>query len=206
MKKSVFALILVQLVMSCGEETKEITLTPDALTSSDAIISNILNDKNFFDEPNMHLYCAVNEGQPNNITRGLIDFKEIPRNSIIDSAFLHFKFNTESIYGKENFGENYFSISRVISPWDEQVVTWNTQPVTSPFNIVYADKVELNNNPDRINVTKIVQEISDDYDNSYGFQLKLVNENQNAILIMASADNLKEELRPTLKVYYRKKQ
>lgn len=204
MKKSVFVLIIMQFIMSCGEKTKEITLTPDSSTSSDAIISNILNDKNFFDEPNMHLYAALNDSQPN-ITRGLINFKEIPKNTIIDSAYLYFKFNTESIFGKENFGENYFSISRIISPWDEQVVTWNTQPITSPFNVVYSDKVELNNDPERINVTKIVQEISDDYDNSYGFQLKLINENQNAILIMASADNPKEELRPTLKVYYRER-
>lgn len=204
MKKCILVLVLAQLTLSCGEKTKEITITPDNSKGRDAIINNILADKNFYDEPNMHLYAAVNDGQPN-ITRGLINFKEIPKNSIIDSAFLHFKFNTESIYGKENFGENHFSISRIVSPWNDQDVTWNTQPVTSPFNVVYQNKVVLNNNPNRINVTKLVQEISDDYDNSYGFQLKLINENQNTILIMASSNNPKQELRPSLKIYYREK-
>lgn len=204
MKKCILVLVLVQLTLSCGEKTKEITITPDNSKGRDAIINNILADKNFYDEPNMHLYAAVNDGQPN-VTRGLINFKEIPKNSIIDSAFLQFKFNTESIYGKENFGENHFCISRIVSPWNDQDVTWNTQPVTSPFNVVYQDKVVLSNNPNRINVTKLVQEISDDYDNSYGFQLKLINENQNTILIMASSNNPKEQLRPSLKIYYREK-
>jgi hypothetical protein len=205
MKKIFLILFVLLLSSSCKEDRHEIIITPNESNGNDAIISNLLHDKNFYDEPNIHLYTAVN-GDTTNINRVLINFDEIPRNAVIDSAFLNLKFNIESIYGEENYGENQFVVSRVISPWKEEDVTWDFQPIVSPFNKVYCDRVELNNDPNRINVTKLTQEISDDYDNSYGFQLKFLIENQNAILILASSNNKNKDLRPSLKVYYRKKQ
>lgn len=204
MKKIVLSLVVLQLLFSCTEKQKEIVIVPNESTGKDAIISNLLHDKNFYDEPNIHLYTAVN-GDTTNVNRVLINFNNIPRNVVIDSAFLNFKFNTESIYGEENYGENQFVVSRIISPWDEEEVTWDNQPIISPFNKVYCDKVDLNNDPNRINVTKLVQEITDDYDNSYGFQLKFLKENQNALLILASSNNNNKDLRPSLRIYYKSK-
>lgn len=204
MRKIVLSLVVLQLLFSCTEKQKETVIVPNESTGKDAIISNLLHDKNFYDEPNIHLYTAVN-GDTTNVNRVLINFNNIPRNVVIDSAFLNFKFNTESIYGEENYGENQFVVSRIISPWEEEEVTWDNQPIISPFNKVYCDKVDLNNEPNRINVTKLVQEITDDYDNSYGFQLRFLKENQNALLILASSNNKNKDLRPSLRIYYKSK-
>lgn len=200
-----FILTCMVVLISCDSNSqKEITIIPDANNGQNAIISSLEHDKNFSTEENNHLYSSVN-GEFSNKIRVLIDFIEIPKNVEIDSAFLTLKFNTTSIYGKENYGINQFVISRVISPWDREDVIWDNQPVVSEFNKIYQDKVVLNNDPNRINVTKLVQEISNDYDNSYGFQIKLLNEDQNSLLILASSNHPDKNLRPQLQVYYKQK-
>ena len=206
MKKTYLSILVIALALAgCNKNSqKEITIIPDSNTGQNSIISSLEQNKNFSGEENNHLYATVN-GENSNIIRVLIKFKEIPRNVEIDSAYLSLKFNTTSIYGKEHYGVNQFVISRIISPWDKEDVTWNNQPVVSEFNKIYQDKVLLSNDPNRINITKLVQEISDDYANSYGFQLKLLNENQNALLLLASSNHPDKNLRPKLQVYYKEK-
>lgn len=205
--KNIFYIILVVVftLIGCNSSSqREIIIIQDPVKEQDAIISSLENNKNFSTEENNHLYVGIN-GENTNITRVLINFKEIPRNVVIDSAYLSLKFNTTSIYGKQHYGINQFVVSRIISPWDKEDVTWNNKPVVSEFNKVYQDNVALNNDPNRINLTKLVQEISDDYDNSYGFELRLLNETQNALLLLASSNNPNKDLRPKLQIYYKEK-
>jgi hypothetical protein len=205
--KNIFYIILVVVytLIGCNSSSqREITIIQDPAKEQDAIISSLENNKNFSTEENNHLYVGIN-GENTNITRVLINFKEIPRNVVIDSAYLSLKFNTTSIYGKQHYGINQFVVSRIISPWDKEDVTWNNKPVVSEFNKVYQDNVALNNDPNRINLTKLVQEISDDYENSYGFELRLLNETQNALLLLASSNNPNKDLRPKLQIYYKEK-
>ncbi|WP_396141536.1 DNRLRE domain-containing protein [Flavobacterium sp.] len=198
-------LVIVLTLLSCNSSSqKEITIIQDPAKEQDAIISSLENNKNFSTEENNHLYAAIN-GENTNITRVLINFKEIPRNVAIDSAYLSLKFNTTSIYGKQHYGINQFVVSRIVSPWDKEDVTWNNKPVVSEFNKVYQDNVALNNDPNRINLTKLVQEISDDYENSYGFELSLLNETQNSLLLLASSNHPNKDLRPKLQIYYKEK-
>lgn len=206
MKKTFYSiLIFVFTLLSCNSSSqKEITIIQDPAKEQDAIISSLENNKNFSTEENNHLYASIN-GENTNITRVLINFKEIPRDIVVDSAYLSLKFNTTSIYGKQHYGINQFVVSRIVSPWDKEDVTWNNKPVVSEFNKVYADNVALNNNPNRINLTKLVQEISNDYENSYGFELRLLNETQNALLLLASSNHPDKSLRPQLQIYYRDK-
>lgn len=206
MKKTFYSiLIFVFTLLSCNSSSqKEITIIQDPAKEQDAIISSLENNKNFSTEENNHLYASIN-GENTNITRVLINFKEIPRDVVVDSAYLSLKFNTTSIYGKQHYGINQFVVSRIVSPWDKEDVTWNNKPVVSEFNKVYVDNVALNNNPNRINLTKLVQEISNDYENSYGFELRLLNETQNALLLLASSNHPDKSLRPQLQIYYRDK-
>lgn len=206
MKKIFSSFLIVMLILAgCNSSSqKEITIIQDPAKEQDAIISSLENNKNFSTEENNHLYAAIN-GENTNITRVLINFKEIPRNVVIDSAYLSLKFNTTSIYGKQHYGINQFVVSRIISPWDKEDVTWNNRPVVSEFNKVYQDNVSLNNDPNRINLTKLVQEISDDYENSYGFELSLLNETQNSLLLLASSNHPNKDLRPKLQIYYKDK-
>lgn len=91
---------------------------------------------------------------------------------------------------------------RVIQLWDENTVTWNTQPaVTTAHQVMIPgfarskDKV--------IDVTQLLQDMSDDRLNSYGFCLSLAREGYpgNA-MYFASSDNSNAALRPKLVVTY----
>jgi hypothetical protein len=191
-------------VVSCSNSSKELIIHPDGENVEDAVVCKYLPYQNFSEEENIHLYTAK-QGDSINVNRVVLNFKEIPKDVKIDSAFLQLKFNKTSVIGKENFGENQFVVRRIISPWSEQDVNWASMPKTSLQNEVYADKVRLSNDPQRVNVTRLVQDISDDRDNSYGFMLNLVNENQNALLLLASSNHPNKELRPSLSVFYSKK-
>lgn len=203
MKKLILVSIVLGMTYSCqNENQKELKLSSEAC--HDVIINSVAYDLNYFSEPTLNLY-AINTLENKNINRVIINFDGIPRNAVIDSAFLSFKYNTKAGNDIEHYGENQFVVSRVISPWNELEVNWQNQPILSDFNKIYCDKTVLTNNPKRINVTKMLQEISDDFDNSYGFQLAFLNEEQNALLKLASSDNEDKELRPSLHLYYRER-
>ncbi len=189
---------------ACTNQSKELEIKPNNIEGEDAVVSSGLPFQNFNEDENIHLYVAK-QGDSVSKNRVLINFKEIPANVSIDSAFLYFKFNNKSIFGKESYGENGFVVSRVVSPWDSKEVNWKNQPVVSSQNQIYTSKTKLNKNPKRINVTRLVQDISDDKDNSYGFLLKMINEKDNAILLLASSNSKDESLRPRLSIYYSNK-
>lgn len=186
---------------SCLNSSKQLIIQPDGNNVEDAVVCKFLPFQNFAEEENIHLYSAK-QGDSINVNRVILNFKEIPKNVRIDSAYLHLKFNKTSIIGKENYGENGFVVQRIISPWTESDVNWANAPVITENNQVFAGITRLSKNPSRINVTRLVQDISDDRDNSYGFLLKLINEKNSSILILASTNHKDKDLRPQLKVYY----
>lgn len=196
-----FSLFLV----SCSKNSKELVLKAKNGNVEDALICKFLPYQNFSEEENIHLYSSK-QGDSINVNRVVLNFIEIPANIKIDSAFLQLKFNARSVIGKESYGENSFVIQRIISPWDETEVNWANTPVTTDDNQIFTDKTKLNKDPNRINVTRLVQDISDDKDNSYGFLLKLINENSSSLVLLASSDNSDDSLRPKLKIYYSDKQ
>ncbi|MDI6045548.1 DNRLRE domain-containing protein [Flavobacterium yafengii] len=213
MKKSIkmkinnlFALGLFSLfLVSCSKSPKELVLEAKNGNIEDALICKFLPYQNFSEEENIHLYSSK-QGDSINVNRVVLSFKEIPANIKIDSAFLQLKFNAKSVIGKDSYGENGFIIQRIISPWDETEVNWANSPVTTDHNQIFTDKTKLKKDPNRINVTRLVQDISDDKDNSYGFLLKLINENSSSLVLLASSNNSEASLRPKLKIYYSDKQ
>jgi hypothetical protein len=197
---SLFSLFFV----SCSTSSKEETLESKNGSVEDALICKFLPHQNFSEEENIHLYSSK-QGDSINVNRVVLNFKEIPSNVKIDSAFLLLKFNSTSIIGKESYGENGFIVQRIVSPWDETNVNWTNAPVTSSDNQVFTANTILNKNPQRINVTRLVQDIAYDSDNSYGFLLKLINESKSSLVLLASSENPNVSLRPKLKIYYSSK-
>ena len=189
---------------SCANSSKELILENKDGNVKDALICKFLPYQNFAEEENIHLYSSK-QGDSINVNRVVIDFKEIPADVKIDSAFLQLKFNNKSLIGKESYGENGFIVQRIISPWDETIVNWTNAPITSENNQVFTSNTKLTKDPNRINVTRLVQDISDDRDNSYGFLLKLINENKSSLVLLASSNNSNQSLRPKLKLYYSNK-
>jgi hypothetical protein len=98
-------------------------------------------------------------------------------------------------------------IQRVTSFWDEQTVTWNTQPTTTTVNQISIPNTTLqwnwnytNNSPDLV---AMVQEMVSNPSTNFGFMLKLQNETHYRSVLFASSDHLNSALWPELTVTYK---
>lgn len=179
------------------------TFQPDGVSGKDALVCKIVPETNYGSLNDIHLY-AWTQGGILNVNRALIDFdlSGIPPEAIIDSAKLSLYFNNSSSYGDQHLGETAFTIQRIISDWEESTVSWSSQPNTTTANQVNIDGArEPYQDFPGLDISSLIQDYTNDRENSYGLLLRLVNENPYAMLLLASSDNANEAHRPKLVVY-----
>jgi hypothetical protein len=144
-----------------------------------------------------------------NTNRALLyfDLSQIPGGSTIMSAKLDLYAYTEFTVAPVNdghYGNNAAKLNRITSQWSENQVTWNTQPTTSTLH----EKL-LNQSiaPDQdyldIDVKDLVQDMTDNPNNSFGFELSLINEVVTTNLSFCSGEYPNTAKRPTLEIEYR---
>jgi len=102
-------------------------------------------------------------------------------------------------------------IQKITSTWDEQTVTWNTQPTTTTLNQIQIPNTTSQWNWNfTINTTQFpqltdwVQDWVNNPDNNFGFMVKLENENYYRSVLFASSDHTNPALWPELTVTYEK--
>ena len=183
-----------------------IILKPGPSTGKDAYIESIFNTLNFGTHDDFASIAWTNSGNPV-LARGLIEFdlSSIPAGATITNAFLSlYSYNSPHNQSHSTLsGSNESVIQRITTSWDENTVTWNNQPNTTTQNQVFlpasASSIQHYLN---IDVTKLAQDIVANPTNSYGFMLKLVNEQYYRKMVFASSDNPNSALHPTLKVCF----
>ena len=82
---------------------------------------------------------------------------------------------------------NTSEVYRVIEPWEEDQVSWVTQPNVDLNGVV---EIPQNNNYNliEVDVTDMVQTMIDNPDNSFGFLLRQKDENPYGSMSFASSD------------------
>jgi hypothetical protein len=168
-------------------------------------------DVNFGNDPDYEAMASTwnSLGFGSGILRGLLEFdlSPVPCGADIESATLSLFNNPDS---SENEGEhsslsgsNRAVLQRITEPWEEDIVTWDSQPQSTPINEVYL-KQSTNPNQDytEIDVTTLVQDMVDYPEESYGFLFKLSSEEHYRSMIFASSDHPDVRLRPQLKVFF----
>ena len=94
-------------------------------------------------------------------------------------------------------------ISRVVEPWEEDVITWNNQPCYNTCNqVILKESTDPNQDYLDINVLEMVQDMVTNPTENYGFVLRLQTEIKYAVLIFASSDNVDSTNHPMLEVVY----
>lgn len=101
-------------------------------------------------------------------------------------------------------GENSFFVERVTTDWEELDVNWDNQPSTTNVNRVAVSQSEV---PDQdfldIDVTHLVIDMLQDPDNSYGFMLKMQNEEDPySAILLASSDHPDSSYHPKLELTF----
>jgi hypothetical protein len=192
----------------------EMTFQPDACRGKDTHITLINGipsaaaaNYGSIDEMVPFAWTFFSNGGSDGYGRALLDFTDlqlIPQGTTVTYAYL-------SLYGKStsntapqgNSGANSCYVQRVTSSWDENTVTWNTQPSTTTTNQVSLPGSTSQWNYDVIdlNITTLVQDIINLPPASrYGFMIRLQDETYYKSLIFASSDNTDSSKHPKLRI------
>ena len=194
---------------------KELSLRPDSTSGKDATLWSCMSDANFGNDIDYEAMAWTwnSLGFPEGILRGLMEFdlSTVPDGAYINSASLSLYNNPGS---SENNGEhaslsgsNTAVLQRIIEQWEEDQATWAKQPASTYKNEVYlSESTNPHQNYVNIDVTRLVQDMVDHPDESFGFLLKLETEECYRSMIFASSDHPDAELRPGLQVFYTEKE
>lgn len=225
MKKSMFLLIaLFGCAISYAQTT--VILKPNAVIGKDVAIMNYDNgciatidsispaDMNFANDTVLWMkdwtWNAI--GCSGGTVRSLLCFTgldSIPQNATILSATLRLygtnaDRNTSYPGAPSGFYANTVVVQQVIYPWDENTVTWNTQPTTTTVNQFTlpqsTSEYNWNCSVSNSNLVAMVQSMVSG--NNYGFLLKLQNEAHYRNLVFSSSDCSDSTLWPELEVTY----
>ena len=215
----------------CKTEIITVKFKPDAAIGQDAIIWNTVTcvfsgqsqpvaDVNFGNEGqiNISAWTASAIGCPWSINRTLLKFAElstIPTNAVIISAEL-------KLYGAvlgtnsgnscypgsayNSYCPNLAYIQKVASAWNEQTVTWNTQPTTTTVNQIIipqsTSQWNWNFTDNSANLVTMVRDWVSNPATNFGVMMKLETEAYYRSLIFASSDHSNPALHPELIVTY----
>lgn len=212
--------VLLVLFISCKKkdcdcpstESHVLTLQPNSNDGKDALVEDYPYDgyrtRNFGDTEDFAAISWTAQGTPF-IVRSFIDFNfnAIPANATIDSAKLSLYAHGNVGYGFGHDaldGTNECYLQRVIEEWDEDLITWNTQPSTTELNRIVIPKSEsAMQDYVSVDITKLVKDIYNNKTESHGLMLRLKNEDGlRRRMFFATSDIENPQKRPKLEVYY----
>lgn len=187
-------------------ENFELVLKLGREHGKDAILHSLLSDDNFGTHPQINAHAWTSGGNPQ-IMRGLIQFdlSGISESAVIQQANLslfHLVAWNNSGHSQLS-GSNESVIQNVIEPWEEETVTWNTQPaVTSDNEVTLQASTLVDQNYTGIDVTNLIVDENQKLRDNYGFMLSLKTETYYRSMVFASSDAENEELHPELVIQY----
>ena len=214
MKKEILAFVSISLSI-LGFAQNTLTLQPDATDGKDATIWHLRDQSRSWgpssDTPNGTdaSFIAQEWTWYGNVGRrkGLIDFdlSSLPANSVITKAELSLYAYPNSADGGHSTlaGSNECTLQQITSDWDENTVTWNTQPtVTTVNSVTLSASLTENQNYLDIDVTKMIQEQYAHPNSNYGMMLSMDREAYHRAMIFGSSDHPNSELHPKLVITY----
>lgn len=191
-----------------ASSANEVTLYSYESSRGDAVFSKIVPNNNYGTLEDIHLY-AWTQNDILNVNRVVLDFNtsNISQNVQIKSAYLNLYYNPTSKYdaivaGDGHSGTVDFIIEQVTSDWNEETVTWKTQPeATAVDKVLVEKKSDPKANYLKLDVTKIVQNmINKPVSSRFGLLLKLAKEEPYNVYFFASGNHPDVNIRPTLQI------
>jgi hypothetical protein len=212
--RNIFALILLSTVSLSSNAQTTLVLQPNGVDGKDALVASCVpcgyNTTNFGSGDEFSAIAWTNSGNESDV-RGLISFdlNSIPSGSVVTNAKLSLYFNPNPSSG--NMGSQHSTLSgsnsaylkKIISPWNENTVTWDNQPATTISGQVLLSSSSNNaqDYPD-IDITTLTQEMVNNPAQNMGFMIQLYDESAYRGLLFASSDHPNSSLHPKLEVTY----
>ncbi len=192
-----------------GISQTTITLQPGATQGKDAVLHGLASmvNLNFGSNDQLPSGAAIFSGAPGSLRSALdFDLSGIPNGAIINSAQLSlYVWGSGTGFGPHNTlsGSNASWLQRITSNWDENTVTWNSQPATTTINQA---TIPASTSPSQdylnIDVTALVQDMIDNPTTSFGFLLRLDTEVHWRLLNFCSSDHADSGKHPKIVITY----
>lgn len=203
MKKVVLLLFATTIANSFYAQTFTLTLQPDAITGTDAVLQSHNAAINYGTTSDFASWAWTFNSTPGD-SKSLIkfDLSSIPAGATVNSAYLslYHAYNTASA-GQSGTNECY--LQKVTSAWTENTVTWNTQPTVSTANqVLIPTSTSATQSYPGINVTALTHDAVTSPAAYYGWELTLLNFQLYRSMKLASSDNSDPAIRPKLVVTY----
>lgn len=196
-------MILLALASHAVSQTRTLVLRPGPADGKGAELTTYAPSSNF---GTSHWFDANawTVGGEAVLIRSLIEFdlSGIPPDADIISATLSLYCNPNSTHYQLNAGDNQSLLLRVTESWDDNLVTWETQPGVSMDDPVFIATSTSNtqNYPD-IDVTAHVRDMVSDPAHNHGWEIRLITEELYRSMQMSSCHD-EEQYRPKLTVEY----
>jgi hypothetical protein len=196
---------------SCNDNCtlKEITLQPGA-EGSNATVSSISPDIGEAVYPG-NVMCWTNHGNTMHSEIFLtFDYRNVPSSARIKKATVTLFADTSSNSypgtdlpkGHSQYSNsNESTLKRITSPWDENLITWNTRPSVDETAIIAIPESSSCSQAYSIDVTTFVQEEFKSKTH-YGFCLSLVQQTPYCSLMFYSDDGPYASLKPKIELEY----
>jgi len=207
---------LILKIPSGSGEWKMLVLQPGPDDGKDAMISNLEADKNFGD---YKYFEATYLSEPvltvMRSNRSLIWFNTnaLPKSAVIRKVILHLRYDIPVPFEPSDFPINIDPsasswcgavLQRITESWDENKVTWNTQPKTDPTNQIYISPFIKNANFLDIDISRlyIPTETFPETARTNGMLFRLWPTERFPGFRFASGDYPIADMRPKLVIYY----
>jgi len=197
-----------------SNQWQTLILQPGPAEGKDALISNLDGDKNFGD---YKYFEATFITEPiltvMRSNRSLIWFNlnALPTSAVIRRVTLQLSYDLPVPFDPSYLTDidpstgliRYGGVlQQIIEPWEEDKVTWNTQPKTTEANQVFISPFNLNVNFITVDVTRLFVPVNEIAAANYGMFFKLWPTERFPGFRFASSDFPDERMRPRLTVYY----
>jgi hypothetical protein len=145
----------------------------------------------------------------NSIVRSIINFdlSSIPSVATITSATLslYWHQSTSNTGHSTMSGSNASWLRRITTPYNYNIVTWNTQPSYSTINEVYLPETTNDTmSYPNIDVTNLINDIRNKPDSGYGMIFMLADEQYYRSMLFASSNAPEVNKRPVIEICYKK--
>lgn len=203
--KKLLTLFIIVFLFSAIKAQTTLNIKPNAAQGKDAWVWSGIPNSNYGTNENLVSYTWTNGG---NLALKRIyiafDLSMVPANAIIDSVFLDLFFATSSGEGFfVHSGNTSLFIEKVSSPWNENNITWNNQPISDSSNRVSLAAHTNSSQDYHMDVTALFDTVIIQTNPNNGLMLRMQDEvNYYNGLLFASSDHPNSTLRPSLEVNY----
>lgn len=204
--KNQFKLFFITLSLCMSELmlAQQILLQPDANEGQDAFLFELEPNTNFGDHPDFisfyWTFFGV-EGKGNSLLK--FDLSKLPPNIKITHASLSL-FHNELSTNQGQAGDNACYLEKIVEPWDENRVTWNSIPSSNSSHRKYLPtSISPNQNYSNIDITDFVEEWYLFPFNNHGIKIELAEAKLYSSMKFCSSDHPIADNRPKLLINYK---